>query len=130
MLDTEITDVITPTDDVREGDELAFAPEFQATLRARYEWDLSSGLVAHVMPYATYSDKSFSDIIVINRDEIDSWFMMGVTAGVSSDSWTAELFVDNLTDEQAELSRNFVYDRQRVTLARPLNGGIRVTYDF
>jgi outer membrane receptor protein involved in Fe transport len=35
MLDTEITDVITPTDDVREGDELAFAPEFQATLRAR-----------------------------------------------------------------------------------------------
>jgi hypothetical protein len=44
--------------------------------------------------------------------------------------WTAELFVDNLTDEAAELSGNFVNDRNRVTLARPLTGGVRFTYNF
>jgi iron complex outermembrane receptor protein len=67
LLDTEITEVITPTDDVRKGDSLAFAPEFQGTLRARYTWDLANGMRAHVMPHLAYSDESFSDIITINR---------------------------------------------------------------
>lgn len=130
FLDTEITKVLTPTNDVREGDELAFAPEFQANLRARYTWPLDGGMTAHVMPHLAYSDKSYSDIITINRDEIDSWLMFGITAGVTADNWTAELFVDNITDEQAELSRSFVYDRERVTYARPRTIGLRVGYDF
>lgn len=130
FLDTEITDVLTPTDDVREGDELAFAPAFQGNLRARYEWELENGLRAHVMPHVSYSDSSFTDIITINRQELDSWTMLGVTAGVSTMDWTAELFVDNLTDEAAELSGSFVYDRTRTTLARPLTAGVRVSYNF
>jgi len=129
-LDTEITKVITPTNDVLDGDELAYAPEFQANLRARYEWSLSSGLTAHVMPHVTYSAESYSDIITINRDEIDSWVMMGITAGVTADQWKAELFIDNLNDEQAEISRSFVYDRQRVSYARPRTAGLRFSYDF
>lgn len=130
FLDTEITRVITPTDDVRQGDELAFAPEFQGTLRARYEWPLDGGLTAHVMPYATWSSESYSDIILINRDRMDSWAMLGFTAGVRSDRWSAELYVDNLTDERAELSRNFVFDRERVSYSRPMTAGVRVSYDF
>ena len=130
MLDTEITKVITPTNDVRKGDELAFAPEFQATLRARYEWPLASGLTAHVMPHLTYSAESYSDIITINRDRIDSWMLLGVTAGVRASNWTAELYIDNLADEQAEISRNFVFDQQQVTYARPRTMGVRVSYDF
>ena len=130
ILDTEITEVITPTNDVREGDELAFAPEFQATLRARYEWDFGRGMQAHVMPYMSYSDESFSDIVSINRDKIDSWVLTGITAGLSTDRWSAELFVDNLFDEEAELARNFINDRARVTYARPLTGGIRVSFGF
>lgn len=130
ILDTEITDVLVPTNDVREGDSLAFAPEFQATVRARYTWDLSNGLRAHVMPHLAYSDESYSDIITINRQVMDSWLMLGVTAGVSNNQWTAELFVDNLTDEAAELSTNFVNDRNRVTLARPMTAGLRFSYNF
>ncbi|MEM1187055.1 MAG: TonB-dependent receptor [Pseudomonadota bacterium] len=130
VLDTEITDVITPTNDVIEGDSLAFAPEFQGNLRARYVWDLSNGMQAHVMPHLVYSDESFSDIVTINRQVIDSWLMLGVTAGVSNNQWSAELFVDNLTNEAAELSMNFINDRNRVTLARPTTGGIRFTYNF
>ena len=130
FLDTEITKVLIPTDDVRKGDELAFAPEFQGNLSARYEWQLESGLTAHVMPHVAYSDKSYSDVITINRDEIDSWVMVGFTAGVSGANWTAELYGDNVFDEAAELSRNFVFDVQRVTLARPATYGLRVSYDF
>jgi outer membrane receptor protein involved in Fe transport len=130
FLDTEITRVITPTDDVREGDSLAYAPEMQFNMRARYEWSLDNGVMAHVMPSFTYSDDKFSDIIVINRDRIDSYAMWGVTAGLTSDQWTAELFVNNLTDERAEIARSFVFDRERVTYARPRTAGVRMTYDF
>lgn len=130
MLDTEITEVLTPTNDVRKGDSLAFAPELQATIRARYNWELDNGLRAHVMPHLAYSDESFSDIIAINRQTLDSWMMLGFTAGVSNTQWTAEVYVDNLTNEAAELSNNFVNDRNRVTLARPLTGGVRFTWNF
>jgi len=130
VLDTEITDVLTPTEDVREGDSLAFAPDFQGNLQARYEWDLENGMRAHFMPHLAYSDSSFSDIIAINRRELDSWLMLGMTAGVSTGSWMAELFVDNLTNEAAELSMNFVNDRNRPTLARPFTAGVRFSYDF
>ncbi|MEO0422482.1 MAG: TonB-dependent receptor [Pseudomonadota bacterium] len=130
FLDTEITEVLTPTNDVREGDELAFAPGFQATLRARYEWQLSNGWTAHLMPNMSYSSEAFSDIITINRDEMDSWALFGITAGVTSDRWGAELYIDNLFNEQAELARNFINDRERVTFARPLTGGVRVNFGF
>lgn len=129
FLDTEITAVLTPTDDVRQGDSLAFAPEFQGNLTARYEWDMA-GFRAHVMGNVAHSQESFSDIITINRDRVDGWTMLGLTAGVTSEDWGAELFVDNVTDERAELTRNYVNDRERVTYARPRTMGVRVNYSF
>ena len=130
LLDTEVTEVITPTNDVREGDSLAYAPELQFNLQVRYEWQLSNAMSAHLMPHLAYSDSSYSDIITINRAKIDSWTMLGLTAGVSTENWSAELFVDNLTDERAELATNFVNDRFRTTFARPRSVGLRASYSF
>jgi outer membrane receptor protein involved in Fe transport len=130
ILDTEITKVITPTDDVRKGDELAYAPDFQGNLRARYEWYLDSGRVVHLMPHISFSSESQSDVIVINRSEVDSWLLAGVSVGLSTDQWKAELYVDNLFDEEAELSRSFVFDQDRVSYARPQTIGLRFSYDF
>ncbi len=130
LLDTEVTDVLIPTQDVIEGSELAYAPEIQATLSARYVWDTSGGLVAHVMPHLSYSDESYSDIITINRVKLDSYVLVGITAGVSSGNWMVEAFIDNLTDEEAALGASYVYDRSRMAYARPLNGGVRFSFDF
>ena len=130
FLDSEITEVLTPTDDVQKGDSLAFAPEFQANLQARYEWTMASGMTAHVMPHLSHSDKSYSDIIRMNRDEIQAWTMVGLTAGITNDTWGVEMFIDNLTDKRAELSRNYVNDRERVSYARPRTTGVRLTYNF
>ena len=131
LLDTEITRVLTPTNDVIKGDELAFAPEFQGNLRARYEWDFgSAGKVAHVMPGISWSSEAFSDIITINRDKIDSYFMANITAGLSSDNWSAVIYVNNLTDERAEMARNFVFDVQSVTYVQPRTVGVRLNFDF
>ncbi|MGI9251042.1 MAG: TonB-dependent receptor [Pseudohongiellaceae bacterium] len=130
VLDSEITRVITPTNDVRKGDELAYAPGFQTNLSFRYEWGMGGGLTAHVMPHLSHSDKSYSDIITINRDEIDGWTLFGLTAGIRSESWNAELYIDNLTDELAERSRNLGQDVERVTYAQPRTIGLRVSFDF
>jgi len=130
LLDTEITKTLTSSGDVVAGDSLAFAPERQANVQARYEWQTDSGLTAHIMPHLAHSASSYSDIIRINRDRISGWTMMGLTAGVTSDTWGAELYIDNLTDERAELARNYINDRERVSYARPRTMGVRMTYNF
>ncbi len=130
ILDTEITDVITPTDDVIEGSELAFAPNFQGNLTARYTWDLSTEYEAHVQANAVYSAEQTTDIIEINRDTLDSYFLLGTSAGVAKDGWSAELFVNNLTNDVAATSGFFNFDVQRRVVARPRTYGARFSVRF
>ncbi|MBI1235311.1 MAG: TonB-dependent receptor plug domain-containing protein [Alphaproteobacteria bacterium] len=130
FLDTEITEVLTPTNDVLVGSELAFAPNFQGNIRARYEWDLENGLRAHVMPQLMVSGDSVSDVVEINKINLEGYTMVGFSTGLTGDQWSIEAFVDNLTDERAELSNNFVYDRERVTIARPRTWGVRVRVQY
>ena len=133
FLDTEVTEVLVPTNDVLEGSPLAFAPEFQGNLRLRYEWPVSfAGQTydAHVMPQIVHSDEAVTDIIEINKLELDSWTTLALSAGVAKDNWTVEIFGQNLTNEAAEYSGSFVFDRPRVTLARPRTIGLRVGVDF
>ena len=131
FLNSEITNKLTPTNDVRVGDELAFAPSNQGNLRARYEWTLqASGWTAHVMPMISWSADSYSDIITINRDLINGWTMLGLTAGVANDDWSVTFFASNLTDERAEVSRSFVFDTKHVTYAQPRTFGVRASVNF
>lgn len=130
ILDTEITNVLTPTTDVIEGAPLAYAPEFQGNMRIRYEWDLNSNLQAHIMPQVAYSSSKFTDIIEINKFELDSYSTVSLSMGVKTDEWSIELFGDNIFDERAEIAGNFINDRERITTNRPLTVGIRVGYDY
>ena len=54
MLDSEITDTLTPSGDVVKGDSLAFAPELQANIQARWEWETSNGMTALHASYGTF----------------------------------------------------------------------------
>lgn len=130
FLDTEITDVLVPTNDVIEGDSLAYAPEMQFTNTVRYEWGMFDNLTAHVQGQMLYSDEVYTDIITINRLKLDAWTMYGMTAGVSAEGWKAEMYVDNLTDERAQMAGNFYFDRARINYAKPRTVGLRVAFDF
>jgi len=130
VLETEITDVLTPTGDVVSGSELAFAPNFQGNLRARYEWSLNTEMTAHVMPQVVYSGSSRSDIIEINAAPVDSYTTVGLTAGVATDRWSAEIFGENLNNTYGELANNFVFDRERVLVIRPRTVGVRVSVRY
>ncbi|MWV27229.1 TonB-dependent receptor [Aurantiacibacter rhizosphaerae] len=130
LLDTEITEVLTPTDDVQVGEPLAFAPKFQGNMRIRYEFDLSSTLEAYVQPQVTYSSKKFTDIIEINKLELDSYTVVDLSAGIVADQWRFEIYGENLTDKRAQISGNYVNDRERISVNRPRTVGLRVSYDY
>ncbi len=125
FLDTEITKKLVPTNDVIVGTELAFAPGFQGNVSARKEWGMSSGNTGHFQAQLTVSDDSVSDVMEPNKAPQDSYSMMNIRAGVSNDAWLAEVYIDNVTDERAEIANTFVFDRQRVGIVRPTTVGVR-----
>lgn len=130
FLDTEITEVLTPTNDVVVGSELAFAPSFQGNMRVRYEWDLSDSLGAYIQPQVTHSASKLTDIIEINKLRLDSYTLFDLSAGITSANWKFELFGENLFDTRAQISGNYVNDRPRIATNRPLTVGLRVSYDY
>ena len=73
-----------------------------------------AGNQGHVQAQVNWSDESFSDIIEPNKAKQDSYSFVNLRAGISNDDWMTEMYVDNVTDERAEISNNFVFDRQRV----------------
>ena len=130
ILDTEITEVLIPTNDVLVGSDLAYAPSFQGNLRARYEWDLNSTLEAYIQPQISYSGSKFTDVIEINKIELASYTVVDLSVGVKGDQWRVEVFGENLFDERAQISGNFGNDRSRLVVNRPLTVGVRFGFDY
>ncbi len=130
FLNSEIKNVLIPTGDVTAGKDLAFAPSFQGNIRARYEWDYTNDLVAHIMPQITHSSGSRSDILDYSAVDLDSWTMASITFGFTADDWNVEVFADNVFDSHVVLSASGIFDNIRQTPARPRTIGLRFGYDF
>ena len=130
FLDTEITQVLTPTNDVVLGSDLAFAPSFQGNFRVRYEWELSDTLGAFIQPQVSHSASKLTDIIEINKLRLDSYTIADLSAGLTTEDWRFEAYAENLFDTRAQISGNFVNDRARITTNRPLTIGLRVSFDY
>ncbi len=130
VLDTEIKEVLTPTNDVTAGAELAFAPSFQGNIRARYEWDVSTSARAHFQAQVVHSGSAYSDIIEINKAYMDDWTTFGASLGVRNDRWSIEVYGENLGNSYGVLANNFVYDRERITVLRPRTIGVRVGLSY
>ena len=130
FLDTEITEKLVPTGDVIVGEELDIAPGMQGNIIVRQEFGMAGGNLGHFQVQFTYSDDSYSDIMEPNKARQASYSYVDLRAGITNDDLTAELYVDNVTDERAEISNTFVFDRQRVDYIRPTTIGIRVKRNF
>ena len=130
LLDTEITKSLVPTPDVVVGSDLAFAPGSQANLTARKEWGMSSGNTGHWQLQMARSEKSFSDIMAPNKAIQRSHHFINMRYGMSNDEWTAELYIDNVTDKRAEISNTFVFDRSRLSVIKPRTLGLRYKKSF
>jgi iron complex outermembrane receptor protein len=60
----------------------------------------------------------------------DAYTVWDLSAGISKDDWRAEVFIENATDERANLHFNSQDDVPRITTNRPRTIGLRVSYDF
>jgi outer membrane receptor protein involved in Fe transport len=109
-------------------------PEFQGNLRARYAWDMSSGMEAFWQIGGKYSGEALNSIVDTNEEPNtmqDSYIIMDAAAGVTTDAgWGVELYVSNLTDERAQLHINRQDFLERTTTNRPRTIGMRFNYDF
>ncbi|MBX2847075.1 MAG: TonB-dependent receptor [Acidiferrobacterales bacterium] len=112
-----------------EGSELPFAPKLQSTLGARYEQEFGN-LTGFAQGVATYTDERFTSLVQAARFQLDSYTQVNTSIGVSTDNWTASLYVDNLTDELGTLDGGAPDLIFRLIPIRPRTIGVRFNYNF
>lgn len=128
--DTELTSVNAEIVELAPvGSELPLVPTFQAVGRARYDWRLAD-YDAYVQGAVQYAGESFSSLVAEVREQQDAYTTLDASFGVSRDQWAAELFIENLTDERAELFINEQDDIRRITTNRPRTVGLRLSVDL
>lgn len=78
-----------------------YAPEFQATALARYEWPAFGGMM-NARGDVTYSDEFFYNLRNFDADKFDSYTAVNAGIGwVSGDeTWEVGFKINNLTDER------------------------------
>jgi outer membrane receptor protein involved in Fe transport len=75
---------------------------------------------------AGIESSSFSSPVV----QQGSWRTIDIQAGVETDTWSASLYVDNVTDENGELFFNNRFAQQRLTVNQPRSFGFWFRYKF
>ncbi|MDA9050085.1 TonB-dependent receptor [Pseudomonadales bacterium] len=118
-----------------EGSPLPLTPEFQSSIRGRYEWQMAGALNAHWqlgIKYAGEALNSLVDTPTEPNSTQQAYTLVNASVGVQDESvgWGVELFVSNLTDKRAELHINRQDFFERITTNRPRTIGLRVSYDL
>ena len=75
-------------------------------------------------------DPSTGNTFLNGRYVMESYTLVNLAFGVEKDNWSAELFVNNVTDENAAIFINTQDFHPRVTTNRPREIGLRFSYDF
>lgn len=75
-------------------------------------------------------DPSTGQVFRNGRYVQDDYTIVNLAVGVVKDQWSAELFVNNLTDENASIFINTQDYHPRVTTNRPQTFGLRFSYEF
>ena len=115
-----------------DGARLPISPELKLAFYAQYTWQqqLFSGF-----PYArvqySYNGDALNDLECNAPDcdphlEMDAYKIIDARLGLEGEdgAWELSLFVDNLTDERAELYK-YVVPEGAVTVNRPREYGLR-----
>jgi iron complex outermembrane receptor protein len=84
---------------------------------------------ADVFSGAGYPDRN-GDVIAGGRYVQKSYVLANITFGITKDDWKAELFIKNLTNENAQLQIDTQYLGAQVVTNRPRQIGVNFSYDF
>ncbi|TAK51992.1 MAG: TonB-dependent receptor [Gammaproteobacteria bacterium] len=135
--DAEITDAGS-VPGVNKGDKIQGVPDWTFTSSAQYQWPLASGRQGMVRGDFNYYGDSFSANNATSSDEQrlrEAWTALNLRAGLVDERWELLLFVDNVTDERANLadSRSIAAEtptRPRLVVNRPRTIGLEARMRF
>ena len=128
VVDGEIADV--------SGNELPYAPRWSASAAAEYETALGAWPDAMGFARIEYSfrDRQYDEIANRERDELPSYSLWNLSAGITKGSWRVAAYVENLFESEYHLSPSDVQARL------PLSGdlvdvhpriyGLTVSYQY
>ena len=128
-----------------DGSEFPFAPNWQATVNAQYDWAFSANKMGFVAVDASYSGSTQSDYK--SKDltttggqpyqydplfDIDGYTIINARLGVASQdgSWRAFLYARNLTDEFYYTNVLQAIDMQTRYAGKPSTYGITFQYNW
>ncbi len=116
-----------------DGTRMPFVPEFQFTSIGRYSLDFGA-LPGYVQAAVSWTGDSWNNLEVADRSKQDGYLLLNLSTGIQANNWTLDLFINNVTDERAQI---FVYDPSYPTLIdsrtvtnRPRSIGIRFGQSF
>ena len=107
--------------DAPAGSRLPRVPEVKWNISTRYTFTNDWFAQAAYM----YTGDSYNDLFGGFRQKQDSYDVVNASFGLQRNSWTAELYVQNLTDERGQLWINDVNWDERVTINQPRTIGFR-----
>jgi outer membrane receptor protein involved in Fe transport len=117
---------------VSEGDKIQGVPDWTFNAGTQYVWPVSAGWEGLVRADLNHYGDSYSSNNATSAAEQrlrEAWTALNLRAGLMNERWELTLFVDNVTDERANLadSRSIAAEtpgRQRLVASRPLTYGL------
>lgn len=111
------------------GSALPLTPETQGNIRARYDWQQGQYDLNWQIGYQ-FASSAYSSIVAEEREKQDSYGILNASLNAEKDSWSATFYVDNVTDERAQLFINNMDDIRRISTNRPRTMGLRISYAY
>jgi len=111
------------------GSPLAESPPFQASLRARYEFEFVD-YKAFFQIGGTHQAHSYSATGNITTYDQAGFTTYDGSVGIAKDSWSAQFYGQNLTDVRANLFENGNQFVTAETINRPRTAGVKFGYKF
>ena len=129
-IDSELTQLKAQAIELAEvGSELPLTPKLQGNLRSQYSWQLSDYWLDWQLAWV-YSASSWSSIVAEQREKQQSYQIFNTSVNLDANNWQWQLYVNNITDERAQLFINDQDDIKRVTVNRPRTLGIKAKYRY
>ena len=120
-----------------KGDRLPGTPDINAAVSAQRTFPLGNwdGFARLDYTYTGDSTTTFNEMSVrgggeSSHFELDAYGLLNLRFGVQSGSWGATFYVDNATDEMAELLTDNAAFVTRTTRNRPRTIGLKLQYDY
>ena len=108
---------------------LAESPPFEASVRARYELEFNA-YKGFLQVGGTHQAHSYSATGNIQTYDQAGFSTYDASLGVGKDTWTAQAYLENLTDTRANLFENGNQFVTAETINRPRTGGLKFSYKY